>query len=335
MLMAQAQKESVSPEVFKNNHPEKNGWHIIDTGSRLIAFKFNGTYVIMDRIEKADKGWRDLGRITGNLPWYTGYNKDYTLSDFFSGLTSACQSVQKKIEDRTITIANPLSEKMDKLMLAAIVIEELVPIKLDVDSMIDIAYVLFTSNLAKIPSSDGLGSIGVFQTLKKTHDAIRNKYPSLVNYPFEKSDTYEEQAIVAILLAYDNLATFNREIFQKYQSLQVAWNSASEEEQLEFTAFVVAAMHNAPSSTLDAFRSALNTLKSGNFTLNSLRSDVARELDIITKSPTGTGTYAQRVVDLYNRLKERGFANFTICPAESFTGKVKLITGAVYSKSSR
>ena len=331
--MAQAQKESVSPEEFKKNHPEKKGWRIIDTGSRLIAFKMNKNYLIMDRIEKTDKGWRELPRITGNLWTYTGYNKEYSLKKFFTELTEACKYVQGHIEKGTITIGNPLSKKFDKLMLVAIVLEELIPIKLDVDSMIDIAYVLFTSNLAKIPSSDGLGSIGVFQTLQKTHDDIKKKYPSLVNYPFEQSDTYKEQAIVAILLAYDNLAVFNREIFQKYPTLQFAWSFASEEEQLEFTAFVAAAMHNAPSSTLNAFRSALNFYASGNFTLASLMKDVANELDLTTKSATGTGTYAQRVAGLYNRLKERGFSNFTIYPGKSFADRLKSKIDAVYKKA--
>ncbi|GEM_PF-2169118 len=327
--MAQAQKTGVSAEEFKKNHSEKEGWHTIDTGSRLIAFKIEKNYLIMDRIEKTDKGWRELPRITGNLWTYRGYKEGHSLKKFFTELTEACKYVQEHIKKGTITIGNPLSKKFDKLMLVAIVLEELIPIKSDVDSMIDIGYVLFTSNLAKIPSSDGLGSIGVFQTLLNTHDSIREKYPSLVNYSFKDSDTYKEQAIVAILLAYDNLAVFNRDIFQKYPSLQVAWNSASEEEQLEFTAFVAAAMHNAPSPTLDAFRSALNVQASGNFTLASLMNDVANELNLTTRSATGTGTYARRVARLYNRLKERGFANFTIYPegkaslSERFKSKAK------------
>ncbi|MGB9719767.1 MAG: hypothetical protein ACPL06_04215 [Candidatus Anstonellales archaeon] len=314
--MAQVQKESISAQEFEKNHAEKE-WRICDTGTRRIAFKHDeNNHFIIDRIEKTDKGWRELGRITGNLPWYAGYKKGCALSDFFSGLTSASQFVRGKIEDGTITIANPLSKKLDKLMLAAIVIEELIPIKEDVDSMVDIAYVLFTSDLSKTKSTDAYGSVGVFQTLPKTHDLIKGRYPSLVNYSFKDSDTYEEQAVVAILLAYDNLAVFNKDIFQKYGSLQVAWNSASEKEQLEFTVFVVAAMHNAPSSTLKAFKSALNVLASGNFTLTTLMGDVARELDETTTSPVGTGTYAQRVVQLYDRLNERGFANFQIYPGE-------------------
>lgn len=331
--MGQLQEEKISVEKFIKNHPKKDGWHLQYTGTRYIAFKFNGKHLIMDRIEKTEKGWRDLGRITGNIPWYAGYNEECSLSDFFRGLRSAAKKVQKKIEDNTITIANPLSKKLDILMLVAIMLEELIPIKLNPDSMIDIAFALFTSDLSKVKSSDRFGSVGPFQTLLPTHDSIKKKYPSLVDYSFEKSDTYEKQAVVAILLAYDNLAVFNKSIFERYASLQLAWNTASEKEQLEFVVFVVAAMHNAPSSTLDAFSSALNALKSGSFTLNSLRSDVARELDITTESAVGTGTYAQRVVALYNLLVERGFANFVICPSknESF----KEILPRVFKKTIR
>lgn len=332
--MANLQKKGISVEEFRKNHPEKDGWHIQYTGTRLIAFKFNGKQVITDRIEKTEKGWRDLGRITGKIPWYAGYDKECSFSDFFRGLRSAGKKVQNKIYDGTITIANPLSKKLDILMLVAIVIEELIPIKLNPDFMIDLAFVLFTSNLSKVKSSDGFGSIGPFQTVLPTHDSIKKKYPSLVDYSFEKSDTYEEQAIVAILLAYDNLAVFNKSIFQEYSSLQLAWNTASEKEQLEFVVFVVAAMHNAPSSTLAAFSSALNTLKSGSFTLNSLRSDVARELDITTKSAVGTGTYAQRVVALYNLLVERGFSNFVIYPSKKNEG-FKQILPQVFKKAIR
>lgn len=332
--MAQLQKERISVEEFRKNHPEKDGWHIQDTGTRCIAFKFNGEHLIMDRIEKTDKGWRDLGRITGNISLYSGYNKECSFTTFFTGLRLAGKEVQNKIEDNTITIANPLSKKLDTLMLVAIALEELIPIKLNPDSMIDIAFALFTSDLSKVKSSDRLGSIGPFQTLLQTHNLIKERYPSLVDYTFEESDTYKEQSVVAILLAYDNLAVFNKSIFQKYTSLQLAWSTASEKEQLEFVVFVVAAMHNAPSSTLNAFSSALNTLKSGSFTLNSLRSDVARELSMTTKSAVGTGTYAQRVVALYNLLVERRFANFVIYPSKKNEG-FKQILSQVFKKLAR
>lgn len=329
--MAQAQKERVSAEEFRKNHPEKNGWRILDTGTRLIAFKVDkNNHFIIDRIEKTGKEWRDLGRTTGKISWYAGYDKNYSLSTFFTGLSSACADVQTYIEKGVLRIGNPLSKHLDKLMLAAIVIEELIPIKTDVDGMIDLAYVLFTSDLTKIPSSDRFGSIGVFQTLSKTHELIEEQYPSFKIPPFEKCDTYEEQAVVAILLAYENLALFNTRIFSKYKTLQIVWNSSSEKEQKNFTAFVVAAMHNAPSSTLAAFESALNVLASENFTLNTLMADVARELNIITTSPIGTGNYARRVVELYGRLVERGFKNFIIYREAGFGKNIK---EAVYKKA--
>ncbi|MEM4216300.1 MAG: hypothetical protein QXD51_04440, partial [Candidatus Anstonellales archaeon] len=121
------------------------------------------------------------------------------------------------------------------------------------------------------------------------------------------------------------LAGFNTRIFSKYKTLQTVWNSSSEEEQRKFTVFVVAAMHNAPSSTLNAFESALKDLGSGKFTLASLMSYVATELNKITKSSIGTGNYATRVVDLYNQMVKRGFKNFAIYPGET--------RGAVYKKA--
>ncbi|MEM4195399.1 MAG: hypothetical protein QXY05_03755 [Candidatus Anstonellales archaeon] len=326
-----SQKKTISSEEFKKNHPEIKGWHITETGTRIIAFKFDKpNHVIIDRIEKRGKEWYDLGRITGNISWYAGYDKNYSLSTFFAGLSSACETVQAHIKKGTLTIGNPLSKRLDKLMLAAIVIEELIPIKTDVDGMIDIAYVLFTSDLTKIRSSDRLGSVGVFQTLPGTHDLIKQKYPSFEIPIFKKCDTYEEQAVVAILLAYENLALFNTRIFSKYETLQTVWSSSSEEEQRKFTAFVVAAMHNAPSSTLNAFESALNVLASGNFTLGSLMKDVANELNLTTKSSVKTGNYATRVVYLYNRMNERGFSNFTIYQEDGFAEGIK---GLVYKKA--
>ncbi|MGV8177035.1 MAG: hypothetical protein ACP5NX_04505 [Candidatus Bilamarchaeaceae archaeon] len=339
--MALKEKPQSPEQKFLAEHREADGWNIIKGADRMLAFRL-GTkeyrnsqgqaqkaenYVEIHRMRKENGVWKGMETVTGDLTGYQGFRSADGFIHFLGELKKAGIEVKDAVgKDNTLKrlVDNPLAINLDTRMLVAIVMEEILHAKpkkgkeVDTDKVIDLVYVLFTSDMAKRNGHDS--SVGVFQVVGATHEGLRASYPKVVGYAFGESDTYLEQGKAALMLAYENLNRFYRMFFMKSGKLRAAWEKADPAQREKFVAFITAGMHNMGYSRFFKLMGQVigeppkyrtrrkELLVPAGATLEQMMTNGAKLLNGNSASDVGTGNYSKRIFRYYAALKERGFA---------------------------